>query len=75
MHDWQDECGSLSCTSLRRTEKVATLEDVRDRLLLDWGGLGISLSSNRAQEFGGKIQIGKCGHLRAAYPTEADGVR
>ena len=75
MHDRQDECGSLPCASLRRTEKVATLEDVRDRLLLDWGGLGISLSSNRAQEFGGKVQIGKCGHLRAAYPTEADGVR
>ena len=50
-------------------EKVAALEDVRDRLLLDWGGLGISLSSYRAQEFGGKVQVGKRGHWRAAYPT------
>jgi len=42
---------------------------------LNWGGLGISLSSNRAQEFGGKIQIGKCGHLRTAYPTKGYEVR
>ena len=66
VHDREDEGGGLSGAGLRCAEEVAPLEDVRDRLLLNWGGLGISLSSNRAQEFGGKVQIGKCGHLRAA---------
>ena len=75
VHDREDEGGGLPSTSLRCAEEVAPLEDVRDRLLLNWGGLGVSLSSNRAQEFRGKVQIGKCGHLRAAYPTKGDEVR
>ena len=75
VHDRQDEGGGLPGAGLRRAEQVAPLEDVRDRLLLDRRGLGVPLGLDGAQEFGGKVQVGKRGHWRTDYPTERDEVR
>src|SRR5271165_289768 len=58
----QDEGGSLAGARLGDAEHVAMRQHLRDRLLLDGGGLGVSSSRNGGEDLVGETEIGK-GHV------------
>ena len=50
----------LACARLGAAQDVASLENDRDRLLLDWGWFGVALEFNGAEDGLRQLQILEC---------------
>jgi hypothetical protein len=60
---WQSERRSLTGSGLRDTAQIATLQQWRDRLLLDWRRGIISRSFKRLKDRLGKAQVLEKRHI------------
>ena len=59
LQDWQGECRGLACAGCRLTNKIATVEEQRNRFSLDRGWFFVPEARQRFQKFRSQTKVSK----------------